>query len=129
MLSLEGHVVLVDDDNSIRAALARMLRWHGYTPSTFISAEDLLDTHTVVNAACMILDIQLPGLTGFELYDYVARMRAPPVIFMTGYDEPGTRPRAEAAGAAAYLVKPFSGRELVAATARAIKAGRARDPG
>jgi FixJ family two-component response regulator len=126
MLTLEGQVVLVDDDSSIRGAVGRMLRAHRYTPSIFVSAEQLLETHTKIDAACLILDVQLPGITGFELYDCVARMgNAPPVIFITGYEEPNTWPRAEAAGAAAYFVKPFPGRDLVAATARAIEVRRA----
>ena len=126
MLSLKGQIVLVDDDKSIRTALSRILRWHGYTSSIFESAEDLLETHTEINAACLILDVQLPGITGFELYDCVARMgNAPPVIFITGQEQPDTRPKAQAAGAAACFIKPFSGRVLVD-TVREIDVSRAR---
>jgi len=129
MLSLEGRVVLVDDDDGIRTALSRILRGHGYTPSIFESAEDLLETHTEINAACLILDVQLPGITGFELYEYVARMGdAPPVIFITGYEQPDTRPRAQAAGAAACFIKPFLGSALVESV-RAIDVRRAHHSG
>lgn len=125
MLSLDGRrIVLVDDDASMSHALERLLKLAGCVPVIFPSAEALLDACTEVDAAaCLILDVHLPGLSGFELYDRLARMgNAPPVIFITAYDETESRVQAEAAGASAYLTKPFSGRDLVAATARAIQA-------
>ena len=123
MISLEGCVVVVDDDASISSALERMLQVMGYVSVIFPCAEELLAAHTEVNAACLILDVHLPGWSGFELYYYLARMgNAPPVIFISAHDHPEARAKAEAAGAAAYLTKPFSGRELMAAVMQAIHA-------
>src|SRR4030095_11263024 len=103
MSSPEGRcVVVVDDDASMSQALERILRLGGYAPITFPSAEALLKAGDVQKAACLVLDVHLPGLSGVELYKRLASMGAhPPVIFMTAYDEPGTRGDAESAGAAA----------------------------
>ena len=122
--SREGKcVVVVDDDASIRHAVARMMRLRGYVPLTYPSAEALLEAG-YPQAHCLVLDAHLPGLDGFELYREIARLgTAPPVVFMTAYDEPKSRAAAHAAGAAAYLTKPFSGRALIDAVARAIAVG------
>lgn len=123
---LPGHgsrVVLVDDDASMSHALVRILRLGGYVPVTFDSAEALLEAGGARDAACLVFDVHLPGLTGFELYERLASTGAlPPAIFITAYDEPESRSQAEALGAAGYFTKPFSGYELVAAIARAIAA-------
>ena len=112
-------VVVVDDDASIRHALARLMHLCGYVALTYPSAEALLESE-YAQARCLVLDAHLPGLAGFELYRHSARHgTAPPVVFMTAYDEPESRAAARAAGAAAYLTKPFSGRALIDAVARA----------
>lgn len=120
-------VVVVDDDASIRHALERMMRLRGYTPLTYASAEALLEAGCT-QADCLVLDAHLPGLDGFELYRRIVRLgAAPPVVFMTAYDEAESRAAAQAAGAAAYLTKPFSGHALIAAVAKAIS-GEKCDP-
>jgi FixJ family two-component response regulator len=102
-------------------ALVRMLKLAGYTPRTYASAEALLEARNAGEAACLVLDVHLPGLTGFELYEQLRRQgRMPPVIFITAYDEPESRDQAGSAGAAAFFTKPFSGNDLVAAVRRAI---------
>jgi FixJ family two-component response regulator len=130
MSSPQGRcVVVVDDDNSMSNALARILRLGGYTPLTFTSAEALLESSSAGAAACLVLDVHLPGLTGFELYERLAGMGTKaPVIFITAYDEPESRDQAQSAGAAAFFTKPFSGRDLVEAITRAI-AARVRSNG
>jgi FixJ family two-component response regulator len=124
MMSGDGRrVVLVDDDASMSCALERMLRLADYQPAVFASAEVLLQSDAIDEAACLVLDVHLPGVTGFELYERLRRdgTKTPPVIFITAYDDPESRARADRAGAAAYLTKPFSGNDLVAAVAHAIK--------
>jgi len=117
----ERRVVLVDDDASMSSALERMLRLAGYAPMVFASAEALLARRCAAQADCLVLDVHLPGLTGFELYEKLRREGAlPPVIFITAYDEPESRQQADAAGASGYFTKPFSGNELVLAIAKAI---------
>jgi FixJ family two-component response regulator len=116
-------IFLIDDDSSMRHAIERILSLGGYAPKSFSSAEALLDSGKVVEASCLILDVHLPGLTGFELYEELLRYgKPPPVIFITAYDEPESRETADKIGAAAYFTKPFSGRELVAAITLAIVA-------
>lgn len=120
--------MVVEDDASMSQALERILRLGGYAPITFSSAEALLEADGVAHAVCLVFDVHLPGLNGFELHERLRRRGAqPPVIFITAYDEPEARSQAETAGAAAYMAKPFSGNELVKAITRAID-GKPRGP-
>lgn len=121
----KGAIVVVDDDDGMRRAAERVLNAAGFRAVTFASAEILLESDAADGAACLVLDIHLPGLSGFELRRELVRTGStqPPVIFITGHDEPAAREQAEALGAAAYLPKPFAGRALVAAVSRAV--GRA----
>src|SRR5690349_21840911 len=108
-------IVVVDDDPAMNQAVERLLRAAGFSVSTFSSPEELLRANVHATAACLILDVHLPGFSGFELH---RRLRAtdavlPPVIFVTAYDEEISRQNARMAGAAGYFPKPFSGRMLV----------------
>ncbi|APV51261.1 hypothetical protein BWI17_17175 [Betaproteobacteria bacterium GR16-43] len=107
-------VIVVEDDVSVSHALVRVLRLGGLEPVAYPSAEAFLDEAGEFQAICLIIDIQLPGMSGFALRERLADSRAlPPVVFMTAYDEPESRERAAAAGAVAFLAKPFSGRALL----------------
>ena len=107
-------VVLVEDDQSVRKALTRLLSLAGMPPVTYASAEDLLADRGARGAACWILDVQLPGLTGFELHEHLLKIgTSAPVIFISAFDAPETRERASRVGALHFLAKPFSGRQLV----------------
>jgi len=102
-------VYVVDDDESIRRALKRLLRSFGYHALTFESAEDFLDSTSGKDEGCIILDIHLPGMTGLDLQEKLASRGAKySVIFMTAYDNPQWQDRAKRVGAVAYLGKPFS---------------------
>jgi DNA-binding response OmpR family regulator len=114
-------VVVVEDDAGMRNAIDELLRVAGFEVTTFASGEELL--RAVPEAACLVIDLQLPGVSGFELYERVRRVGEPPVVFITAHDTPIARSRAERLGAAAYLNKPFGGRELVEVVRRAL-AGR-----
>lgn len=107
----------------MRRAVERVLQAAGYLTSAFASSEALLAERTAHHAACLVLDINLPGLSGLELYARIAEPpgRRVPVVFITAHDSAASREAATRAGALAYLLKPFSGRELLAAVA----AGRA----
>lgn len=117
-----GAIVVVEDDDGVRRAFERVLKAAGFRAVTFASAETLLQCDAADRAACLVLDVQLPGLSGFELRRELVRTNCgqPPVIFITGHDDPSAREQAEALGAAAYLPKPFAGHALVAAVARAV---------
>ena len=102
-------VYVVDDDESIRRALKRLLRSFGYHALTFESAEDFLDSTSGKDEGCIILDIHLPGMTGLDLQAKLASRGAKySVIFMTAYDNPQWQDWAKRVGAVAYLRKPFS---------------------
>ena len=105
-------------------ALESVLNAAGLDTAMFPSAEALLEAQVPADAACLVLDVHLPGMTGFELYDRLTATHPPcPVIFMTAYDEPAARARSVEARAVAYLVKPFAGKRLVECVGRVIRAG------
>jgi FixJ family two-component response regulator len=117
-----GAIVVVEDDASSRRAFERMLNAAGFKTEGFASAESLLATDAASRAACLVCDIRLPGLSGFELRRELARSGSgqPPVVFITAHDDPAVREQAAALGAAAYLPKPFAGRTLVETVARVV---------
>jgi FixJ family two-component response regulator len=105
-------VGIVDDDASLRTALARALRGNGIRSETFESAEEFLLRVDVGEPGCIVLDIHLPGMSGFELQELLAARGAePPIIFITGHDEPQ---RARVHGTSGHLRKPFDTGALVA---------------
>jgi FixJ family two-component response regulator len=107
-------VFVVDDDESVRKALKRLLRAHGYNVVTFESAEDFLLSDAVRTQGCILLDIRLPGMSGLDLYEKLASSGAiHPVIFMTAHDTPQWQERAAKMDAVAYLRKPFDQQSLV----------------
>jgi FixJ family two-component response regulator len=107
-------VVIVEDDPSMSRALARILRLGGIHAKVYVSAEVLLASDTLEGVGCVIVDVQLPEMNGFELRTRLATMVVlPPVIFITAFDSPEARAQAVAAGAAAFLTKPFSGKMLL----------------
>jgi FixJ family two-component response regulator len=107
-------VFVVDDDESIRRALKRLLRSEGYHVVTFGSAEDLLESHAVRGRGCLVLDIRLPGMSGLDLQDKLASLgEKQPIIFITAHENLQWQERAKSAGAIAYLRKPFDQQSLL----------------
>lgn len=107
-------VGIVDDDASLRAALARALRVNGIHVETFGSAEEFLHRDVAGEPDCIVLDIHLGGLSGFDLQDRLAAEgAAPPIIFITAHDDMLAE-RARSDGASGYLRKPFETNALVA---------------
>ena len=114
-----SRVAIVEDDASMSHALERILRLAGYASDSYGSAEDYL-SHSRHDAACLIIDVQLPGMTGFELHDRLCgAMQKAPVIFVTAMDDADARLKAGAAHSIAFLAKPFSGRALLESVGRA----------
>jgi FixJ family two-component response regulator len=112
-------VAVVEDDPGLGRALERILRAAGYATRLYGSAEDFLQADEKP-ASCLVLDVHLPGASGFELRARLAAAgRIPPVIFITAHDTEAARAEARAAGAA-YLAKPFAGRVLVEAVSAAM---------
>jgi FixJ family two-component response regulator len=107
-------VIVVEDDRSMSQAMERVLRLGGLAPVMFASAEDFLESVRENLAACMVIDVQLPGLNGIALRDRLARAGPmPPVIFITAFDNPEVRAQASRGGPCAFLSKPFSGTALL----------------
>jgi FixJ family two-component response regulator len=120
-------VIVVDDDESVRKAMKRLLMSNGYRVATFESAEDLLQFSLEWDDLCLLLDIRLPGISGLDLYAQLVSSGVKcPVIFMTAHDEPEWLEKAEQAGAIAFLRKPFGERSLLSAIALARTAGNGR---
>jgi len=119
-------VCVVDDDENVRKALARLIRSAGMTARTFPTAEAFLAGNHVVPAFCLVLDVRLPGLNGLQLQEALNRRGYPlAIIFITGHGDVPTSVRAMKAGAVDFLQKPFTGHELLDAIRRAV--GRTRD--
>jgi len=109
-------IVVVDDDVSMGDAIRRLLTAAGLSVKVFRSAESFLETGIIEKTACLVLDVHLPGLSGFELNQQLVQSGTRlPVVFITAHDELISREKAEEAGALAYLTKPFPGRRLLAA--------------
>jgi FixJ family two-component response regulator len=102
-------VSVVDDDESVRAALPDLLREFGFAVQTFSSAEEFLASGRVANTACLILDIAMPGMSGPDLQrELQQRRQKVPIVFITAHADQSTFSRLIKQGAVACLLKPFS---------------------
>jgi len=117
-------ISIVDDDASVARALRRLVGSAGYVVETFASAPEFLSSTPSTRTACLILDIYLEGMNGFELQEQLAADRlAIPIIFMTAHDDATTRERIRRSATAGYLVKPFDGQALLDAILRVAGPG------
>jgi FixJ family two-component response regulator len=116
-------IIVVEDDAGMSKAIERLLRAAGFRPQSFASAEELLQTGAVDEADCLVLDINLPGISGLELGRRLCTEgRAKEIIFITGQEDATQRDEARLLGCA-YLLKPFEGKALLEAIHCAIKSG------
>lgn len=107
-------ISIVDDDFSVRRAVGRLVKAAGYAVETFATAHEFLDSFPSDRTACLVLDIHLNGMSGFDLEERLRAERvAIPIIFITAHDDAATRDRARESGAAGYLAKPFDGQALL----------------
>ena len=107
-------VYVIDDDESIRRALQRLLRSADFEVSVFASAEEFLQSGNLDERACVVLDIRMPGLTGFDLQEKLASMGIRmPVIIVSAFDDLDSRERARKLGAVAFFRKPVDGQALI----------------
>jgi FixJ family two-component response regulator len=107
-------ISVVDDDASVRAATDNLLSAHGYLVRTFASAEEFLQSPHLHDCACVVADIQMPGMSGLDLLRYMhAKGYLAPVIFITAFPEESVRAAALKAGAACLLAKPFAAPTLI----------------
>jgi FixJ family two-component response regulator len=114
-------VAIVDDDPGMRIATENLLLSFGYDTETFDSAEAFLNVTATSEATCLVVDVQLGDISGVELaQQLLADGLKYPIIFMTALDDGRMRSQAEAAGAVAYLNKPFPPDLLIDAIVKAI---------
>jgi len=122
------HVAVVDDDENLRRSFARLLRAAGMQPFTYASAEAFLTDTMRPHFDCLVLDVQLPGMSGLKLHQQLnTEGNETPVLFITAYDDIATRKEASAMGCAGYFRKSDSGRQVLSAIKRVV-AGRPRIP-
>lgn len=126
MASSAGRVVVVvEDDDSVREAIGRLLNAAGFQAVSFGSAEALLATGGVDGAVCVVSDFKLPAMSGLDLATELAgRGGWPSVILITVHDSPELRAEAKRRGVSGYLVKPFQGSSLLASIAQVARAAR-----
>ena len=115
-------VFVVDDDVSVRESLELLIKFAGWQPETFASAEEFLARPRTVTPSCLVLDVSLPDLNGLELQKLIATDRFDmPIIFVTGHRDVPMTVQAMKAGAVEFLTKPFDDDVLLSAIRHAIK--------
>jgi FixJ family two-component response regulator len=127
--SLKAHIAIVDDDALVREALGDCMESAGYSVEGFASAEEFLASNSeqnpaclVLDIACLILDVQLPGASGLELQRRLSDTAGPPVVFVTANATDANRELALKLGAKGFLAKPVRCQELRNAVRAAIPA-------
>ena len=115
-------VAVVDDDESVRESLPDLLREFGFATHCFSSAEEFLTSDSLVQTGCLILDIAMPGMTGFDLQrELKLRGHSIPIIFISAHKDEVVRRRAFQQGAVEFLSKPFSDTALLQALNTALR--------
>ena len=114
-------ISIIDDDESISAATSCLLRSHGFVAQAFASARAFLQSAHVDDASCLIVDVQMPGMSGVELQSaLLSQKRRTPIIFISAYGDVPITVRAMKAGAVEFLTKPFVDDVLLSAVRVAI---------
>lgn len=108
-------ISIIDDDSSVREGTMDLLGSLGFIVVAFERADEFLQFNRLYSTCCLISDVQLPGMTGFELYEHLVDSgRAVPTILITAFPDDQDRARALQAGVIGYLAKPFNEKELIA---------------
>ena len=119
-------ISIVDDDESFRRATAGFVSSLGYTVAAFGSAEEFLKSNCLDDTACLISDVEMPGMSGIELQNrLIAQGYRLPVIFITAYSASKARAQALASGALGFFDKPFSEEKLISCIDQALSGRRA----
>jgi FixJ family two-component response regulator len=120
-------ISIVDDDASVRTAMKNLVESLGYTAFAFQSGAEFLGSDRLDDSACLIVDVQMPGMSGFDLHDrLIALGHAIPTIFLTAFPDKKGNDRAMQAGAVAYLSKPCRRDDLLARIHSALAQGSRR---
>ena len=120
-----GHIYLIDDDESMRTSLSRMLRDVGYIVEDFSSAVTFLEHSVPVAPAVILLDMQMPDMTGLDLQEKLVQLgRKTPIVFVSGQSHPHQIVKSLKRGAVDFLFKPFNLEDLLKAVADALEFDR-----
>ena len=118
-------ISIIDDDESMREAIKGLVKSLGYRVEAAASAQEFLSSPHVRRTSCLISDMQMPGMTGLELYQRLSTSGTPiPTILITAYPDDGVRERARSAGVIGYLSKPFDENDLLACIRSALTHAR-----
>ena len=119
-----GKIALVDDDESVRKAMRRLLKASGYAVEVFASARSFIESHFIENTDCLILDMRMDGMSGADLQTYLAYQGVRiPIIFISGYTDEPARNLVTRLGAHAFLRKPVDDGLLLSTLRTAIAEG------
>lgn len=125
MKKVDSVVFVVDDDASVREAIASLIKSVGLNAETFETAQDFLQSKRPDVPGCVVLDVRLPGLSGLDLQrELSAHAIKLPIIFITGYGDIPMSVRAMKAGAVEFLTKPFRDQDLLDAIQQAVTRDR-----
>ena len=114
-------VVIIEDDESYRVAVRRLLKSAGFSVQSFASAEDFLNSGEQRETGCLIADIRMPGMSGLDLQSKLNSDHCPiPTIFITAHGDEKLRLQAMRGGAVKFLAKPFDGEVLIEAVRVAL---------
>ena len=114
MTGEQGRILVVDDEESVRDLLQRVLKEAGYNVVTAANGQEALDKVSQFNVSLVLLDIKMPGLNGFQVLDHIRQRSDIPVIMLTAIGEVTNVRDSLALGADDYIRKPFKTRELLA---------------
>ena len=116
-------IAIIDDDEFVCEATENLVRSLGYHASTFTSANEFLKSEQLHDTSCVISDLQMPGLSGVDLQDWlIDHGHRIPIIFITGHPEDSARARAMKAGAVGFMSKPYNVEHLIGCLDKALKA-------
>jgi FixJ family two-component response regulator len=125
MTESDAVIAIVDDDPSVRKGLKRLIRSAGWTAETFASAQEFLDGPRTAVPSCLVLDLQMPGLSGLDLQKRMAEVEMDiPIVFLTGHGNIPASVQAMKAGAIEFLTKPVDDELLLKAIQEAIERDR-----
>ncbi len=115
-------ISIVDDDEPVRRTTKLLVESFGYQSAVFESAESFLKSDQLYDTACLVVDVQMPGMNGLQLQSHLAGEGSSiPTIFITAYGEKESRRQAMETGAVAFLAKPFSDEQLLKSIRSALQ--------
>jgi len=121
MIAVAPRVFVVDDDASVRKSLTRLIASAGYEVEAFASAREFLDREPYAGPGCLVLDVRMPGLSGLDVQEALAREKHRiAIVFISGHSTVPVSVRAMKGGAIDFLTKPFDAQDLLGAVERAV---------